>query len=239
MSDAGQKVAKLKQLLADAEQEYAAAERECLAVTKDETRLKKDIADFQRHADDMEKLKAELADMDAKSVTEPTTELFEQADQELTAARKANEQGVLIRKAIQAIEESDRLKTEAKEREKQADKMRNAAAGVDDILTSILMEQTDKFRVRDGVLMAEHPKRGWIDFHTGFSRGEKSRVAVTALKPVLEKAILTIPQEIWEGLDPDARDELAELVEETKATVFAAQASRGELRSTLYERTLF
>jgi DNA repair exonuclease SbcCD ATPase subunit len=238
-SDACSKIDELKRQLEQAERERAAAAKECLAVTKEETRLLKQLDDCKQHATDMQKLQDELTEMESKSVTEPATEMFEQADQDLAAARKANEQGVLIRKAIQAIEESDRLKEQAKEREKQADKMRNAAAGVDDILTSILLEQTDKFRVRDGVLMAEHPKRGWIDFHSGFSRGEKSKVAVTALKPVLEKAILTIPQEIWEGLDPDAKNELAGLVEETGATVITAQASRGELRSTLYERTLF
>ena len=195
---------------------------------------KDELQQAEQHEADLQALESELAELQASATAAPSADDIVAAENTVLEARQANDNGVLIRKALEAIEEADRLKEESKDRDKHAERLREAAKSVDAILSDMLLEATDKFRVIGGQLVAEHPKRGWVPFDSGFSDGQKARVVIPMLLERTPDLVLTIPQRIYQGISPSGRKELAAVVADTNAMCVAGQVADGELRSDYY-----
>ena len=227
-------VENLERQLAQAKKDLEVADESHLKSADALANAKCYLQEAEQHEADLQALENDLAELKSKETDEPTLEELQQVELDLQAAREANDNGVLIRQALEAIKEADRLKEESKDRDKHAERMREAAKGTDEVLTEMLLEATDKFKIQGGTLMAEHPKRGWVDFDAGFSDGQKARVVIPMLLERIPDLVLTIPQRVYQGISPNGRKELAAVVAETNAMCIAGQVADGELRSDYY-----
>lgn len=153
----------------------------------------------------------------------------------VTTARQAVEQGALIRKARQSLADSDRHAEAAKLHRQRADQLRSAAHGTDDVLSQIIAQSGSPLRVEHGRLVLD-TKRGATYFHD-LSNGERSRLAVDiGIDAVGSHGVLTLSQEIFEGLDPMNRESLATHAVERGVVILTAEASEHEdIQAAVYE----
>lgn len=157
----------------------------------------------------------------------PTAEQLEAAAVRVSTARVANDQGVLVRKALQHLVEGDKHAQAAAEHRKRAEQLREAAHGTDDVLSDLIAKSGSPLRVEKGRLVLT-TKRGNTYFHD-LSAGERSRLAVDiGIDAVGSKGVLTLSQEIFEGLDPQNRLALAEHATGRGVVILTAEASDDE-----------
>ena len=165
----------------------------------------------------------------------PDAEQLTAATQAVTAARQAVEQGALIRKAQQHLAEADKHAQAATGHRQRSEQLRNAAHGTDDVLSQIIAQSGSPLRVEHGRLVLD-TRRGMTYFHD-LSAGERSRIAVDiGIDAVGQRGVLTLSQEIFEGLDPINRDSLATHAVERGVVILTAEASEHEdIQASVYE----
>ncbi len=106
--------------------------------------------------------------------------------------------------------------------------LRNAAKSVDDVLSSLIA--SDRMRVMDGRLVTNTEDRGET-LYADLSAGERWRLALdVGIDAVGNGGLIVVPQEAWDGLDPENRQAIAEHVHGRKVTVLTASVGDGDLR---------
>lgn len=154
------------------------------------------------------------------------------ASQAVDAASKTIEQGVIVRTARAEHDNLTAYRVTAKEQEKKAMLLRDAAAKIDFVLSKAV--PCDELRVENGRLVTDTEERG-PTFYGDLSVGQRWKIALRiAIAAVGEHGVLVIPQEAWEGLDPDNRRLIADEVAGRKVTIITAEPSTGELRAEVY-----
>jgi hypothetical protein len=161
------------------------------------------------------------------------------SEQELANAREAVElakaaelRGRDIRRAIEAREQADAWRKKAAEHRKAADKLRQAAAATDDVLSGLVGKLGSPLFVERGRLLVQSD-RGKESFWD-LSDGERSELAVTVFANAIRQhnpgrdCQLTLPQSFWEGLDFNGRKRIAELMERQGVLAWTAECSRDE-----------
>ncbi len=145
----------------------------------------------------------------------------------VSVTRQAVEQGALVRKAQQHLLDAEKHAAEAATHSKRAEQLREAAKGTDDVLSQIVAQSGSQLRVEHGRLVTT-TRRGKTLFHD-LSSGERARIAVKiGIDAVGKRGVLTLSQEIFEGLDPHNRLDLAKRAQDQHVWLIAAEASDDE-----------
>lgn len=164
----------------------------------------------------------------------PTSVDLAAANEVLSAARTALQQGEVVRRAKSKLTEAKTLRATVNSLSQKSESWRSAAAGVDGVLSGIVEELGSPISVGeddkgDTRLTVNHPRRGLM-FFADLSVGEKWALALPiAIKAVGDGGVIVIPQEAYEGLDPTNRGLLARLLKGSNVTAITALPADGPL----------
>lgn len=152
----------------------------------------------------------------------PNAETLLAASEAVAAARDAVGQGAIIARAKKAKAEADSHAAKATEFRQKAMRLRDAAKGTDDVLSSLI--SSPRFRVEGGRLMAtteSTPKT-----YAELSHGKRSRIAIEeAIEAVGPGGVICLKQEFYEGIAPQRRRDIAEFVRGKNVLVLTAVAT--------------
>lgn len=210
--------------LRNAEEALAAAQREHETRRRDVAEAIKRRKESEAHEKMLAECKAELA----KSVPDAPSEAeIVSARDAVARAQEAVELGAMVRKAIDQLSLADTYRAEWKGASEWASKLREAAAGVDGVLSEIVGKTTSALRVEAGRLVLD-TARG-ATYFAELSHGERWRIALDiAIDAVGEGGILVIPQEAYESLDPLNRDAIHKQSAERVVSILTGEASADE-----------
>jgi len=172
-----------------------------------------------------------------ESIARPTPEQIEAATASVTKAREAIEKAAVARNAKEKAEEAKSLYSDVKLHRKEADRLRDAARATDDVLSAAVA--SDSIAVKAGRLVTQHPEYGEV-FYGERSIGTRYRLAIREAVKRIHKikaektAVIVIPQEAWEGLQPKVQREIDGYAKEMEVCVLAAKADDGELRAEAF-----
>lgn len=171
--------------------------------------------------------------LDQTATKPPTDEEVQAANDAVNAAASAVEQGAIVRRAKIEDANAKRHRADANEAAAIAERLRQAASQIDDVLSNAVA--SEQLIVRDGRLYCTSHPRGETLFQE-LSEGERWTLAFDIAAPVVgENGILVLPQAAWEALDPDNRAHIAELATKHRINVITAEATDGELRAEAFE----
>jgi energy-coupling factor transporter ATP-binding protein EcfA2 len=154
-------------------------------------------------------------------------EEIDQAANDVSVARLHVEHGALIRQAKQQIQKAEDLSSSADELEEKGNKLRNAAQSTDIVLSKAVQKLGCPLYVSQGRL-ATVTERGEESF-ASLSRGQQYSLAIgIGVKAVGRGGVIVLPQEAWEGLDPDNKRLVASQVEQTGVVILTAEQSSDE-----------
>lgn len=171
----------------------------------------------------------------AQAVPEVTQAQVVAANENVETLRKkmtaADLQGLNAEKAKRRNEERAKART----LEKQAERLRNAAKGTDNVLSELIGKLGESIYVgsdeKDNVRLMTKHQRGEI-FFLDLSKGERmSLIVKLQIKAVGPGGSFDADQELYEGLDPANREAFYNELKGTGVVAFVAQCSDGELRS--------
>lgn len=160
----------------------------------------------------------------------PSREEIEAATAAVRQARQAVELGVMVRNAKSKLDEAKAHAEASLSHRKQAAKLREAAKGTDEVLSSVVSQTGSDLRVEAGRLVLD-TRRG--DTYFGeLSHGERWRialdVAIQAVNAIGPNGVIPLPQEAWEGLDPIARQAIVDQVKGSGVVILTAECSADE-----------
>jgi chromosome segregation ATPase len=113
----------------------------------------------------------------------------------------------------------------------------DAIKRVDEEIASLAGRLHPDLSVREGLLIHNHRDRGPVAFGD-LSRGERTVVITEfAIRSVGAGGEVTLPQELWEGLDPENRVHLSRCAEECGVIVYTAECDAGPVRAELFSET--
>lgn len=164
----------------------------------------------------------------------PTAEQLADAAGRVAKARQAVEQGALVRKARQHIAEAEAHGQAAAKHRKQAQQLRDAAKGTDDVLSQVVAKTGSPLRVEHGRLVLDTP-RGKTLF-AELSDGERWKLALDiAIDAVGSHGFITIPQWAWGELQPANRRAIAAQLRDRGVVAYTAEATDDdELNAEVY-----
>jgi len=169
--------------------------------------------------------------IDAAIGDTPSQAKIDAADAKANDAASAMEQGGVIREALKQKTEHDDYKLAAKQHDVNAAEYRDAAMSVDAVLSELVND--DRITVIDGRLAAMKGDQQ-VYLHD-LSPGERWSIAMDiAISVIGEGGVMVIPQEAWEGLDPNNRALVAGKAHGRNVTVLTAEPSGGDLRAEEY-----
>jgi len=173
----------------------------------------------------------------AEQVQPVPPEMLTAADDRITEARKAVEQGVLVRRGLEKLDEAHALQESRKRHELAAESYREAAQGTDDVLSQAV--NSPALSVKRGRLITQHPSRGEV-FYAERSDGIRWKLAIDECVRIVrllgleQTAILMVPQQAWSELDPTNQRAIAEYAKSKGVCIVTAQATDGDLRAELF-----
>lgn len=157
----------------------------------------------------------------------PTDEEISSAKEAVKLARQAVEQGALIRQAKQQVQAMQKAMSESVQHRSRSAMLREAAKGTDEVLSGVVGKLGTKLRVEAGRLVLD-THRG-ATYYDDLSAGERAKIAIDiGIDAVGEHGVLTISQEIYEGLDGNNRRMIAEHAEQRGVVILTAEASDDE-----------
>jgi len=160
---------------------------------------------------------------------------IESATKQLTEARAIVAKLPAYEQAKQhqakAIEEDELVDRRVGE----AERLRDAAKGTDNVLSEAVAKLGTPLRVEAGRLVLD-TARGATYFHE-LSHGERWRLGLDIATAVAgQRTVFTIPQGAWESLDPQNRAEIAQHVRAKGITVLTAESTGDDgLTAEVYE----
>lgn len=170
------------------------------------------------------------------TVTEVNAEHIAQAEDAVENARNLLTDAEICERAKSRMQSLAECRDKAVKYKRQSEQLRDSAKYTERILSDLIgqlgtpieVDFDDKGSAR---LIVNHPKWGRTYF-SKLSKGEKlSMVARIAIKAAGNGGVFTIPQEFYEGLDPDNRELLAAELTGSGVVAITAECSSGELRS--------
>lgn len=181
-------------------------------------------------AEEQAAMRAELErQIDESAIPGPTPEEIEAAERELEKARADIAQAHLQALNAERRKDGEALAVSAQEYAAEATELRRKAKQTDEVLSEIVSTLPGcPLQVIDGRLLCS-TKRGPTHYHE-LSMGERWRIALDiAIQAVCEGGLLVIPQEAWEGLDPQNRKAIAQQAKAARVVILTAECSDGEL----------
>lgn len=232
VEEALEDVSEAKQTLALADEAVHAAKEALKAAEDQQAEMRTDLRHAQetmRQAQQHEELVAawrrQCEELPPAYV--PSVEALRQAQEAVEQARQAVENGALVRRAKRSLQDAKDALAEANGHRKQADQLREAAKATDDVLSSLVAEAGLPLVVKAGRLMTK-TRRG-ATYFADLSAGERRKLAIDgAIRKIGEHGVLVLSQEGYEGLDPIARQELADHLKLRGVVALTAECSESE-----------
>lgn len=157
----------------------------------------------------------------------PSDAEIQAAAQRVANARSAVETGALIRRARQHLATEEQHKRNAQAHAEDEKGLRNAARGIDDALSALVVKCGTPLRFEGGRLILT-TSRGKTYF-SDLSHGERTTLVVNAcMECAGEDGLLPLDQEYWESLDPTNRRSVQRLSVQKKVNVVTAEATDDE-----------
>ena len=194
----------------------------------------RDAAAAAYAASDQAKLRAELERQISESeIAKPTHEEISAANAELVAAKELQAYSAKQQAMAQQKDKANDLSASAQEHAQEAIELRRKAKQTDEVLSEIVSTLAGcPLTVIEGRLSTQ-TKRG-PTFYADLSMGERWRIALEiAIAAVGEGGLLVIPQEAWEGLDPQNRDAIAKQAKASRVVILTAECSDSELSAEI------
>jgi len=167
-----------------------------------------------------------------KTPDAPDDQALAVAASAIEIARVKHETAQRVTQARLHAADADEAERAAAEYARTAEGLRDAARATDEILADAI--QSSVLRPLDGRLVLT-TDRGSTFYHD-LSRGEKWKLAIDIVVAAIgSDGLQIIPQEAWEGLDPDNRHFIHEHAVRVGVNILTAEASNGELRVEEYE----
>lgn len=167
----------------------------------------------------------------------PSADEIAAAHNAVIAAREALSDAADARRAKAVLAQAQTAKDEAEQHSAMAVEARRKAKFTDDILSEKVADLAGcPLSVADGRLVIKTDKRGWT-YYSDLSMGERWRVAMDiAIAAVGVNGLIVIPQEAWEGLDPQNRAALNNQAIAAGVVVLTAECSGDdELTPRIFE----
>lgn len=165
----------------------------------------------------------------------PDADAVTAAGQRVTAARQAVEQGALIRKAREHLAEAEKHADAGTKHRQQAMALREAAKGIDTVLSEAVAKTGSPLRVEAGRLVTE--VKGRKKLFAELSDGERWKLALDiAIDAIGDKGFIPIPQWAWGELQPANKKAIAAHLRERGVTGYTAEATDDEaFNAEVYE----
>lgn len=201
------------------------------ALIEEQNRLKHEQESIREQVDQENGLREQIqlleSALDAETPQPVEMSVLAAAELRVQAARKAVETGALVRHAMAKKQEADAFLSEAGKCRKQSDILRVAAKETDSVLSEVVAQSCELLRVESGRLVLD-THRG-ATYFAELSAGQRWKIAIDiALTQLDASGVIVLPQESYEGLDPIARQEIAEHARLRKVVILTAEASADE-----------
>jgi energy-coupling factor transporter ATP-binding protein EcfA2 len=171
------------------------------------------------------------ATIGASRIDSPTDEQLNEARTDVEAAQAAVELGARVRDAKRQMNQSSIYAGEAARLRTQADRLRMAAQGTDEVLSEVVQSLGCPLKVKGGRLVTP-TERSPEELFSDLSRGEQWKLALDiAIDAVGKHGVIVVDQEGWEGIDPENRKLIAEHLKGTGVVMITAECDEGELRA--------
>lgn len=225
---------------------------ECLAlqdgVNAATEALRKAESDYRAHMSELEKVRIELrgeksrqeslaayqAILDAEVLPMPTEEDRLRADRAVYDARAAIQRATIALEMDRKAGELAGLRTEAGDLEKRAERLREHAAGTEQVLSDAIASLDIPLHVVEGRLCTV-TGRGETPY-AELSHGERWKLAIDlGVRRVGDNGVIVIPQEAWEGLQPANKAVIHQHAIERKVCIITAACDDGNLRCERYQ----
>lgn len=175
-----------------------------------------------------EDMVAQWRDQIQASIPEaPAADELVTASQAVTTCRQAVEQGALIRKAREHLAQADEHTEAGTKHRQQAMALREAAKGIDAVLSAAVKKTGSPLTVEGGRLVTEI--KGKKKLFGELSDGERWKLALDiAIDAIGDKGFIPIPQWAWGELQPANKKAIAAHLRERGVTGYTAEATDDE-----------
>jgi energy-coupling factor transporter ATP-binding protein EcfA2 len=169
--------------------------------------------------------------LEASLPAKVTEEQLAEAAQYVSAVREAVDQGTLVRDAKRRLKLADGHANAAAKLRTQADKLREAAQGTDNVLSDAVAGLGCPLSVSHGRLVTP-TERSKTELFADLSRGQQWMLAMQiAIKAVGRGGLLVIDQECWEGVDDEHKLIIGNELVGTGVVLITAHHAPGGLRA--------
>ena len=215
------KVQEAKTALATAEAHCKAAEVEALQASRDYESIRQTAESF----------KALAATVEAGVPEIPTTEDFDAANKAVLVCRDNINRAALVRKNNETAEKREELENDLARARGQATLLRSFVPRCEETLSLMVRKSGTNLFVEGGRLRIA-TDRGPDELFGELSHGERWKAAIdVCVSSVGNKALIVIPQEAWEGIDPANRTDLAEHARANRVTILTAECGNGPIEA--------
>jgi len=152
-------------------------------------------------------------------------------------ARRAVEDGAMIRRAKDLLADAERTEKQADARQAEADRFREAAHAVDQVLAETLQKSGIKLRLKavNGQMRLVLPTDRGDELFADLSDGERASEAIQiAVKAVGRGGMITVAQRLFQDLQPAVRVDIARQLREGGVVGYAALVDDGPLTAEVF-----
>lgn len=180
-------------------------------------------------AREQDELRKQLIAMISSVIEKPSQEDMTKAAAELQAAKALQSEVATWQALALQKEKADALEEECSGATDEAVMLRRKAKQTEEVLSDIVSSiEGCPLKVIDGRLFTT-TERGTTAY-ADLSMGEKWRIALDiAIAAIGERGLLVVPQEAWEGLDPQNREAIAEQVKSASVVIITAECADSSL----------
>lgn len=166
------------------------------------------------------------------AIESPSGEELRDIQGSIEIARNQIQQAAVVERAKNQLADAESHLAECNRLRAKASQLREVAGNVDNVLSEIVGKLGTKLRVEAGRLILT-TGRGKTLFDD-LSAGERATIAVDIAIEVLgDSGVLTLAQEIWEGLDFPNRKKLSEHAVKRGVLILTAEATDGGIHAVV------
>lgn len=172
----------------------------------------------------------------ALAVPEATQAELDDASKEVERLRLLMTDAEIVERNRSKLADKEALSDELSRLMKKTEKLRASAKGTEGILSEMVSRLGTPLSVvfddnGNTRLAIDHPERGQIYF-SELSKGEKLAIVTRiAINAVGDTGVFTVPQEFYEGLDPENREIIVRELVESGVLGVTAECDSGPLRA--------
>lgn len=156
---------------------------------------------------------------------------LERADAAIKLAQRAKDDAAVVAEKRKRRRDAEEAITKRDAQRKKAAELRELADRCDAVVSDVINRAAPSgLRVKEGRLVLNTARGETLVDDLSFGEGVRLAVGIAAQSFGAERALLVVPQEAFEGLDPKNQAELDAIAREAGVVIVTARATEGELR---------